>query len=298
VLARLLSTLLVLFAVFAGTRAMVRGLPGDPVDALLSESGTSIPREELRREMGLDQPFFPALLQDARHAMHGDFGKSLFSKQPIGPLIRGRFLNTLYLSLVSLAIALGMSLWIGLRAAENPGSLADRFCTFFGAVTAALPTPWIGPMLIVVFAVWLPIFPLGESVLLPAITLSLGLSGIWSRLIRNRVTDSLTTGAAQSARARGLPEWRVTLKYGLGPVSGVLIAYLGSQIGLLLGGAVVTEVIFNWQGLGSLWVTAVLRRDYPLIEAATFVTAATTLTGIWFGDALRSLIDRRQERLR
>jgi peptide/nickel transport system permease protein len=212
-------------------------------------------------------------------------------------LIRSRFINTLYLSCFSFFIAISLSLVIGLKAAQTPGGLADRFCSFFGAVTGALPTPWIGPMLIILFAVWLPIFPLGENVLLPAITLSLGLAGVWSRLIRKRVRDSLAVGPAQSARARGLPEWRVTLKYGLAPVSGMLVAYIGSQLGFLLAGAFITETIFDWRGLGSLWVSAVLRRDYPVIEAATFVAAATTLLGIALGDGLRSLIDRREEKL-
>lgn len=276
---------------------MVRALPGDPIDTLLAESGTSVPREELRHEMGLDLAFFPAVIRDARNALHGDFGRSLFSKQPIAPLIGARFLNTLWLSCVALSIALGLSLLIGLHAAAFPGGASDRFCTVFGAITAALPTPWIGPMLIVLFAVWIPIFPLGESVILPSITLSLGLAGVWSRLIRNRVRDSLAFGPATSARARGLPEWRITLKYGLGPVSGLLVAYLGSQFGILLGGAFVTEIIFDWRGLGSLWVSAVLRRDYPVVEAATFVAASTILLGIWLGDWLRARIDRREERL-
>ena len=276
---------------------MVRALPGDPVDTLIAESGTAIPREELRREMRLDRPFGPALVEDTARMLHGDFGRSLFTKQPIAPVLRNRFGNTLYLTLVSLILALSLSLWIGLRAAEKPGSTADRFCTVFGAVTAALPTAWIGPMLIVVFAVWIPVFPLGDSVILPSITLSLALSGIWARLIRNRVREALSMGAAQAARARGLPEWRVTIKYGLAPVSGMLVSYLGTQLGALLAGAFVTEVIFNWRGLGSLWVSAVLRRDYPTIEAATFVAAAATLLGILLGDWARSRIDRREEKL-
>jgi ABC-type dipeptide/oligopeptide/nickel transport system permease component len=276
---------------------MVRGLPGDPLDTLIAETGTSVPREALRHEMGLDRPFARALLEDSGHFVRGDFGISLFSKQPIAPMLLKRFMNTVYLSGSALGLALIVSLIVGLRAAAIPQGVADRFCSLFGAVTAALPTPWIGPVLIVLFAVWIPIFPLGNSVILPAITLSLGLSGLWSRLIRSRVRDSLSLGPAQAARARGLPEWRVVVKYGLAPVSGMLVAYLGSQIGALLAGTFITEVIFNWRGMGSLWVMAVLRRDYPVIEAATFVAASTTLLGIVFGDWCRNLIDKREARL-
>ena len=127
---RFVSTILILFAVFAGTRAMVRALPGDPIDTLLAESGTSVPREELRHEMGLDLAFFPAVIRDARNALHGDFGRSLFSKQSIAPLIGARFLNTLWLSCVALSIALGLSLLIGLHAAAFPGELRIAFAPF------------------------------------------------------------------------------------------------------------------------------------------------------------------------
>ncbi len=276
---------------------MVRALPGDPLDTLVAETGTSIPREVIRHEMGLDRAFFPALAEDTVRLAHGDLGKSLFSKEPITPLILRRFKNTLILALTSLAISLALSLWIGLKAAQNPGTLADRFCTGFGAFTAALPSPWIGPVLIVVFAVWIPLFPLGENVCLPAITLALSLSGMWARLIRNRVRDSLLLGSSQAARARGVPEWLVLLKYGLAPVSGTLVGYLGVQFGDLLAGTFVIEVIFNWRGMGSLWVNAVLRRDYPVIEAATFVAAASILLGILWGDACKNLIQKKESRV-
>lgn len=277
---------------------MVRALPGDPTETLIAESGTSIPRDELRREMGLDRPFFQALFDDSVQFLHGDFGKSLISKRPIAKIIVPRFANTVRLSSVGVLLALCFSLLIGVTAAAEPGGFADRFCTGFSALTSALPTPWIGPVLIVVLSLWLPVFRLDGSIALPAITLALAVCGFWSRLIRSRVRDCLIEGPARAARGRGISEWKIRIKYGLAPVSGVLLGYFGTQIGALFAGTIVVEVIFNWRGMGTLWVDAVLRRDYPVIEVASFIGAATTLLGILFGDWARSRFVKAEEKIR
>lgn len=291
--ARLISTLLLLLAIFAGTRALVRALPGDPLQTMVEETGTTIPEAELRSELGLDRPFLPALAQDLRRALHGDLGASLLSRQPVAPLLAERLARTLELSLAALALGLALSVSLGLASAAAPGGRADRFCTLYGAVAAALPTPWIGPALLVALALWIPLFPVGGRLALPALTLALSFSGLWARLIRERVRETLRDGAAPGARARGIPEWKVTLKYGLAPAAGPLLAYLGTQLGALLAGAFVTEVIFDWRGMGSLLVEAVLRRDYPVVESATFVAAAAALLGNWLGDELQSGADPR-----
>jgi ABC-type dipeptide/oligopeptide/nickel transport system permease component len=292
---RLFSTVLIVLSIFLGSRALIRALPGDPVDTLIAESGTSIPRAVLLKELGLDRPFFESALQDFRSALHGDLGVSLLNKQPVLPLLKIRFLNTLALTTTAFAFALLFSMSLGLRAAQNPGGLADTLCSVFGAISASLPTPWLGPMLIILFAFWIPVFQLGDSLVLPALTLALSISGFWARLIRERVREALRHGSAQAARARGLSELKVVLKYGLAPASGLIAAYFGSQFGALLSGAFVTEVIFNWKGMGNLLVNSVLRRDYPMIEAAIFVGAICSVVGTAAGDWIRSSIERREE---
>jgi peptide/nickel transport system permease protein len=293
--ARFLSLIGIVSAIFVGSRALVRALPGDPVETLIAESGTAISREALLKEMGLDRPFFESIVIDLKKAAHGDFGVSLLSKQPVLPLLEGRFLNTLLLATTALLIGLVMSLTLGLLAAHSPGGWADFLCNLLGASSASIPTPWLAPMLIIVFAIWVPLFPLGKSLVLPSITLALGISGFWARLVRERVRETLAHGSAQGARARGIAEWKVVTKYGLGPASGLLVAYLGSQFGALLAGGFVIEVIFNWRGMGSLLVTSVLRRDYPVVEAATFVTGVCAVLGTALGDWARSRIERREE---
>jgi ABC-type dipeptide/oligopeptide/nickel transport system permease component len=292
-IARLFSLLLTLLLVFAGSRALVRALPGDPLQTILAESASSLQPELIARELGLDRPFIPAVAEDLKQALRGDWGISLLSKQPIAPVLAERSLRTLELASAAAVIALAFSLLIGLSAAGRPGGAADRFCTFYGGLMASVPMPWKGPLFILMFAVWIPLFPVDRHIALPAFALATGIAGYWSRLIRARVREVLREGAAPGARARGVPEWKVLLKYGLAPGAGALLAYLGTSFGSLLGGVFVVESIFNRPGLGMLLVEGVLKRDYPLVEAGTFVAAAACLVGTWLGDLAQKSIDPR-----
>ncbi len=295
------SFFLLLLMIFAASRAIVRALPGDPLETLIAESGSSIAPEELRIQMGLDRPFFEALFSDLRKAAKGDLGVSLLNREPIAPLLAARFVKTLKLACFAFLLSLTASLILGLFAASGRtllARIADRICTFYGALSAAMPTPWLGPILLLVFCVWIPIFPSSNHIVLPALTLAFTTAGFWARLIRQRVRETLAEGAAPGARARGVPEWKVILKYGLAPASGSMIAYLGTQFGAMLGGAFITEIIFDWRGMGMLFVEAVLKRDYPVVEAATFTTAALILCGTTLGDLARTLVDPRSQQER
>jgi peptide/nickel transport system permease protein len=284
--------LAVLAVVFVGSRALVRFLPGNPIDTILAESGTSLSRETIERDLGLDRPFFTALASDAARMFRGDFGTSLISRRPVAPLLRERSLRTLALALLSMAIGVAFSLALGLGSFRSRA--IDRVCSLHGALSASLPTAWIGPVLLFLLAVKLPLFPVGGSVLLPALTLGLAYSGLWSRLVRERVGATLNAGPATAARARGLGELPVIFKYGLAPSAGALVAYLGTQLGALMGGAFVTETIFDWAGLGTLLVESVLKRDYTSVEAAVFVAATASLVGTWLGDFAQQAVDPRQ----
>lgn len=295
-LSRIASFIFLVLAIFILSRAMIRALPGDPLETIAAESGTSITINELRAEFHLDRPFLESVLLDMRNAIQGDLGISLISRQPIAPLIRRRLTKTAELTLLATAMTLVLSVFLGLAAA-NPntslGRIMDPVCSLFGALTGAMPIAWVGPLLMVIFCIWIPLFPIGDEVLLPAITLALSFSGVWSRLIRERVRESLATGAAPGARARGIPEWKVLLKYGLAPVSGALVAYFGTQLGSLMAGSFITEIIFDWQGMGTLFVDSVLRRDYPVVESATFVAATLALAGTALGDWAQNTMDPR-----
>ncbi len=289
---------MVILAVFVLSRAIIRALPGDPLETVIAESGTSLPPGQIRAELGLDRPFVPALIHDALRATHGDLGISFISRRAIRPLLAHALYRTLLLSSLSLTFALSLALVLGLSAAgitdERIRVHADRLCLGYGACVAALPTPWIGPVLMLAFCVWIPLLPTGGNILLPSITLALGFGGLWSRLIRDRVRETLlSSGAVPAARARGVPEWKVVLKYGLAPCSGSLLAYLGTQAGAMIGGAFITETLFDWHGVGFLLVDAVLKRDYPVVEWAIFVAAIASLAGTSLGDCLQRLVDPR-----
>ncbi len=286
---RILVLIFSVFLIFSASRALIRFLPGDPLDTLMAETGTNLAKNSLREELGLDQPFVKALVLDLKKALHGNLGQSILSHQPVAPLLWQRFLHTLHLTFFALLLGLSISLFLGLWYEHF-----DGFCTFYGSLTAALPTPWIGPMLIYLFSVKLDLFPLNGSVWLPALTLAIHFSGLWSRLIRDRVKETLRLNPAQAARGRGIAEWKIKLKYGLAPASGMLLAFLGTQIGSLLTGSFVVEIIFDWPGMGSLLIDSVLKRDYPLVEAAVFLGALFALTGNLLGDFAQNLIQNRR----
>ena len=280
---------------------MIRALPGDPIETLFAETGTSVPKDVLKAELGLDEPFLTSTWHQAEAAMHGDFGTSILSRKKIGPLLLERLGKTTALTFIALLISLVVSVslaYFSVLDFQSPGGrllgkFANGICTIYGTLASAMPTPWTGPIFALLFSVTFHLFPLGNNVALPALTLAFSFSGLWARLIRQRMRETLFSGAAPGARARGIPEWKILLKYSLAPASGALLAYLGTQIGALLSGAFVTEVIFDWPGIGMLLIDGVLKRDYPIVEAAVFVTASFSLLGTWCGDWLQASVDPR-----
>ena len=245
--------------------------------------------------MGLDVPPLQGIVHDLKAYSKGDFGISLLSKQNIRPLIFNRLFHSFLLAVTSLSFAIILSLFLGILAAAHPDGGWDRLCETFSAITSALPLTWLGPVLMIFFALKLKVVSVDHNIFLPTLTLGLGLSAFWSRMIRDRVRETLSRGAAPGARARGIPEWRVLLKYGFAPTAGPLLAFLGTQLGVLVSGAAVVEVIFTWPGLGALLIEAVLRRDYPIVEAVTFIAATLCVLGTILGDAAHHAFDPRRK---
>jgi peptide/nickel transport system permease protein len=296
---RALRSLLILLLVFLASRALLHTLPGDPLETLLSETGTAVPRDLLRAQLGLDLPFWQSLFRDLKLALHGDLGRSILTQEAIAPQLPIRIGRTLTLTLASLAFGVTCAVVLGLTAAASKHSDspwlrgAANLCQLGSAIASALPTVWLGPLLGLAFAIKLGWFSISRDWVLPALTLGISFSGSWSRLVRDRVSEILREPAAQAARARGVGELRTLLKYGLAPASPAFVAYLGSQAGSLMAGAFVTEVIFDWAGMGSFLVDAVLQRDYPVVQAAVFSAASFSILGTWLGDWLQHRIDPR-----
>ena len=288
---------------FALTRGILRWIPGDPVEILLAETGTQLSREALSASLGLDRAYFPSLAHDLPKLFTGDWGLSLISREPVFPTIADRLCKTLGLTTLALTFALPLSLLLGISAGSrefNPSRssrIASVFCTGLGTLSAATPLPWIGVIVSLIFCFWIPIFELTGSRILAALTLSSPFIGSWSRLIRRRTIESLRKPAALAARARGITEPRIAWRYGWIPAAGPLVAYLGSQLGGLLAGAFVVETLFDFPGMGLLFVEAVHRRDYPIVEACVWVSALLAVLGAALGDAAQGFIDPRLELL-
>lgn len=267
---RIIFGLLILFGF---SRAIVQFLPGDPLDTLMEETGTALPSETLRHDLGMDRPLWQSLPRDVLLRFKGDWGNSTLTQLPVGPTLAERTITSLTYGLASATLAFVCSLAIAL-AAGHRGNFADRLAEGLGIALPALPLPWLGPILLWIFSVRLNWFELKGGWVLPLLAIVPGIVGFWARLMKDRVQSRLNHPSCLAARGRGLSEVRVRLKYALLPESRAIFGILATQIGHLLAGQFVAEVLFQIPGLGSLLVQAVLTRDFVTLEAAFFVVAA------------------------
>lgn len=295
---RLVQFLLSAVAVFILSRALIRALPGDPLDTLLAETALSIPREKIAEDLGLNLPFLEALARDIGRMLHGDLGYSLVTREPVLPMLLARLARTFQLAFGALAIALALGVPAGLFCAHPDArgrsgvaaSWIRRASTFFIAV----PIAWIGPAILYLFAILLPLAEFRESLLLASLAIGLPLAGGWARLVELRASEEMRQPFFRAALARGIPMPRALLKNALAPSAGALLAIIGSQAGALLAGSFIAEWIFDWPGMGIAWIQATLQRDYPVMEGATFIGATTCLAGVFLGDLMQQLWDPRQ----
>ena len=275
-LPRILSALGVIFGVACLVFLFLHLVPGDPVEVMLGESAQPADKEALRQALGLHQPIHWQLFSYIQNLITLNLGSSLYSGRPIFHLLLERLPATIELGFVSLLIALVVAIPLGVLAAVNKGTHWD-----FGAMGLALfgvsiPNFWMGPMLILVGALWLGWFPVSgregpTSIVLPALTLGTAMAAILSRMIRSTLLEVLTEDFIRTARSKGLTEWVITLRHGLRNALFPVITLLGLQLGTLLSGAVITETVFSWPGIGSLVVEAIHRRDYPVVQAAVLL---------------------------
>jgi peptide/nickel transport system permease protein len=295
---RLLLALPTLAGVLILVSVLLQLVPGDPVDVILGERASTADREELRRALGLDRPAWRRLGDFAAGVLGGDLGRSLSSAQPVGELLRERYPATLELTGAALLVALALALPLGTLAALRPGSLADRVSLGLASLQTALPTFCLGPLLILAFAVELPWFPVAgrrgfSSVVLPAVTLGFGMSAVLARQLRGALLGALRLDCVRTARAKGLPAWRVFLVHALPNAVTATLTVLGLQLGALLAGAVVTETIFAWPGVGRLLIQAIGARDYPLVQGCVLVVAFTYVVVNLLTDVAQAAIDPR-----
>ena len=295
---RLISFCTVVFGVLSLTFLLIHLVPGDPVEVMLGESASLADREALRAELGLNQSVANQFGLYLSRLAHADFGVSIHSKTPIVELIKTRYPATLKLALLALLIGVGVGVPLGIYAALKAGHWQDLLVTIVSVRLSAMPAFWLGPMLMLIFAVWLAILPVSgmdspSSIILPALTLGFGLSAILTRMTRTSLLEVLNEDFIRTARAKGLTERQVILRHALRAALLPIITIVGLQMGSLLAGTVITETIFSWDGIGRLLVESIEKRDYPVTQACVLLVALSYVVVNVLTDMLYRLADPR-----
>jgi len=271
-LARLLLLLPTVFGVVTAVFFIIHLVPGDPVEIMLGETATVTEKDVLRKNMGLDRPIQEQYFSFLAGLAKGDLGVSIKTREPVLGELLSRWPATLELALAALLLASVFGVSAGVLSAARKNGVADKFSLAASLVGVAMPNFWLGPVLIIIFSIWLGWTPVSgrdgfSSLILPAVTLSAGMAALILRITRSSVLEAASEDYIRSARARGLPEWKVFAKHALSNGMIPVITVMGLQLGALLSGAVITETIFSWPGVGRLLVEAIESRDYPLVQA-------------------------------
>jgi peptide/nickel transport system permease protein len=280
VVKRLAWALFVLVGVTFVIHSVMSLVPGDPAVILLGDSATAEQRAALRAELGLDRPFLVRYGAYVTDVAQGDLGRSYRSRRPVLDEITDAFPATVKLSAAAMLVTVLLGLPAGILSAVRRGTPLDYGITVFSLLGLSMPVFLIGLLLIYYFAFRWPVFPVGGmddglmSYVLPAFTLGLTSVAMVSRMTRSSMLDVLGEDFIRTARAKGLPERRVVNRHGLKPAFIPVLTILGLQIGLLLGGAVLTETVFAWPGIGRLMVAGIRTRDLYLVQGCVLVMAA------------------------
>ena len=288
----------VIFGVLLLTFLLVHLVPGDPVEVMLGESASTADRTQLSSELGLDQSLVVQFGRYLNKLAHGDLGVSIHPKKLISDLLAERLPATAKLALLALSFAIFIGLPLGIIAALNVKKWPDKLANLLSLTISAMPHFWMGPMLMMLFALWLGLLPISgmektSSIILPALTLGFGLAAILTRMTRASMLEVLHEDFIRTARAKGLNESTVILRHALRAALLPIITVLGLQLGSLLAGAVITETVFAWDGIGRLLVESIEKRDYPVTQACVMVVALTYVLVNFVTDLVYTKIDPR-----
>ncbi len=295
-----LMTFFVVFAVVTAVFFLVHLVPGDPVIAILGENAGLKDIDALRHELGLDLPLIQQWFNYLLHVVKLDFGMSFYYHAPVAPIVMQGFFSTALLAATSFLIALSVGIPLGVVAALNYRGKWDGFATLVALLGLSIPNFVLGPLLILCFSINLKLLPVGsneglDSLVLPSLTLGLSFAAILTRMSRAAVLDVLSEPFVIAARAKGLSEARVVVNHILRNAFLPILTTLGLQVGVLLGGAVITEAVFSWPGLGSLLVDSITRRDYQMLQACVLVVSFSYVIINMVTDILYRLLDPRIE---
>ena len=297
VLRRLAQAVLVVTGVSLVVFLVIR-LTGDPAYLMLSPDASEADRVRLVRELGLDRPLYVQYAVFAKRAVQGDLGRSLRYRQPALPLVLERLPATIELAVAALLLSLAVAVPAGVIAGARRDTAYDNLTMLAALFGQSMPVFWLGIMLILLFSVRLELFPTSgrgsfAQLVLPAVTLGLYSTARVTRLVRAGMLDVIGQEYIRTAWAKGLPERRVIGKHALRNTLIPVVTIVGLELGGLLSGAVITETIFAWPGVGRLAVTAIFQRDYPLVQAAVLVTALVFVLSNLLVDVVYGWLDPR-----
>ncbi len=298
ILSRLISALIVILGVVFMVFMLIHLVPGDPVEVMLGESATAVDREALRHNLGLDKPLLIQFFAFLKGLLSFDLGQSLHSQKPISELLAGRIGPTVQLTGASLLVALSIAFPLGIISALNKDRFADAAAMSFSLLGVSIPNFLMGPLLILVFSVSLGWFPVSgkeglDSLILPALTLGTALAAILSRMIRSSLLEVLNEDYIRTAKAKGVSALRIIGVHALRNALLPVITLIGLQIGALLAGAVITEIVFSWPGLGQLTIESIQKRDYPVVQACILLISATYVLINTLTDIVYALLEPR-----
>ncbi len=305
---RLLLLVPVLLGVSVVVFMVLHLSPGDPAEIMLGSQATQEDRTRLRAELGLDQPLHVQYARWLGHVLRGDLGRSLWMKRPVLGEVWTRFQATLLLTGTALLLSTAAGIALGVLSATRPNSVLDRLSATASLFGASMPVFWLGIVLMVIFSLWLRWLPasgmyapdgggdLGDLLLhlaLPAVTLAAASTTIIARLTRSAMLDVLGQDYVRTARAKGVVERGVVLRHALKNALIPIVTVVGVQAGYLLGGAVLTETVFAWPGVGTLMVQGILARDFPLVQGCVLVVALSFVLVNLAVDLLYAWLDPR-----
>ena len=296
------SSFLQVLGIFIITFLILHLLPGDPIQVMLGESAALSDQVKLRAELGLDQPIYKQIFNSFSQIIHGDFGNSILTGMPIKEQIVIAMKNTYILALMALFIAITFGITGGVVAAKYRDSFLDKIIINSSLFFISIPHFFLGPLLMLCLSIWLGWLPISGmdspfSIVLPALTLSLGMLAIIIKMTRNCMIEIMDSDAVRTARAKGMKEWAITIHHVFRLVLIPLITIIGMQFGSLLSGAIITETLFSWNGLGLLLVNSIQMRDYPITQACIFVIAISYVLVNLFTEILYKIVDPRMRNI-
>ena len=295
---RVLYTLPVIWLVVSLVFLMIHLVPGDPILQMLGEGAPAADVAAARHAYGFDTPLSQQYIRYWKGVLHGDLGPSVRMNQGVSQLIAQRYPYTLQLTLAALFVAIVLSIPAGIRSAQRRNRWDDRLISVVSLFGLSFPGFALGPILILLFAIklgWLPVSGSGSlaNLILPAITMGSALAAILTRMVRTSMLEELSQDYIRTARSKGLSERAVVYRHALRNAMLPIITVLGLQFGALLAGAIVTETIFSWPGIGRLTITAIGNRDYYLVQGCILAIGLTYVAVNFLTDLLYSVANPR-----